>query len=244
MSRSSAPTDQVAAPSISAWKLVLPGEEDVGARLVGGLDEDQDQDADPDACERRQDEAPRCDDRLQCERQLPDDRAENGRQDADRDRPQELGSGRASCGRDVRDRERERPEPGPVVEADVDQRPDACREQPRHEHDAHQRSAEPARLHEQEGAGERRAEQRRDCGEAPGGADHDARHLRRVALDQVHGEHAHAAADRDQRRFGAEHDAEAEGGERREDDPGRSIGRTAPPVLKPSAGLCPEVPGR
>ena len=50
-------------------ELVLAGEEDVGARLVGRLDEDQDEDADPDACERRQDEAPPGDDRLERERQ-------------------------------------------------------------------------------------------------------------------------------------------------------------------------------
>ena len=122
--------------------------------------------------------------------------------------------------------------------------PDPGREQPGHEHDAHHRAAEPARLHHQERAGERRAEQRADRGEAPGGADHDARLVRRIALDQMDGEHPQAAADRDQRRLGAEHDPEAERGERRDDDPGKLDGCNGPPVLNPSAGLCPAVPGR
>ena len=76
----------------------------------------------------------------------------------------------------------------------------------------------PSHLHEEEGADERRAQQRGDGGEAPGGADHHRRHRGGVALEQVHRENAEPAADGDQRRLWAQDDAEAQRGERGGDD--------------------------
>ena len=73
-------------------------------------------------------------------------------QEPDRDRPEELGAGRAPDRREIGHRERERPEPRPVVEPDVDERADAGGEQARHEHDAHQRAPDPDHFHEQERA--------------------------------------------------------------------------------------------
>ena len=127
----------------------------------------------------------------------------------------------AAEGRDIRDRQRERPVARPGVQPDEDEGAHAGREESRDEHDAEHRAGEPGRLHEQERPDERGAEQRADRREAACGADHGDRLGRRVLLDQVHREDADAAADRDQRRLGPEHDAEAQGRERREHDPGK-----------------------
>ena len=83
------------------------------------------------------------------------------------------------------------------------------------------RAAEAGRLHQQERTDDRRAEQRRDRGEAAGDADDHRRHRRRVLLEQVDREDAEAAADRDERSLGTEDDAEAQRGERGEDDAGQ-----------------------
>ena len=122
--------------------------------------------------------------------------------------------------------------------------PTPAARRPGDEHDAEHRACEPGRLHEQECPDERRAEQRADRSEAACGADHGDRLGGSVLLDQMHREYADAAADRDQRSLRPEHDAEAQGRERREHDPGKLDRRTGPQVLNPSAGLCPAVPGR
>ena len=54
-------------------------------------------------------------------------------------------------------------------------RADARGQQARQEDRAEHRTADPGGLHEQEGAGQRRAEQRADRGEAAGGGDHGER---------------------------------------------------------------------
>ena len=93
-------------------------------------------------------------------------------------------------------------------------------------------------------AGKRRAEERADRCEAPGGTDHRNGHLRRVALDQVDGEDSEAAADRDQRRLRARTTPRLRVANEAMTMPGSSIGGTGPDALNPSAGLCPAVPGR
>ena len=158
------------------------------------------------------------DDRLQPQRERADTRSDDRGQEPDRDRPEKLGAGGASHRREIGHREGERPEPRPVVEPDVDERADAGGEQARNENDAHQRAPDPGHFHEQERRDERGAEQGGDGGEATGRPQDDARHLRRIALDQVNREHAQTAADRDQRRLRAEHDAKAERRERRDHD--------------------------
>ena len=134
-----------------------------------------------------------------------------------------------------------RPEPGPAVEADEDRaQPTPAASRPGTQHDAEHRAAEAGRLHQQERADERRAEQRADRGEAAGGADHGTRLRGCVPLDQLHREHAEAAADRDQRRLRAR--ARRRGSASRATrgrSPGSSIGETGPPALNPSAGLWP-----
>ena len=137
--------------------------------------------------------------------------------------------------------EREGAEAGPVVEPDENQRADAGSEQPGREHHSEHRAADPGHLHHQEGGRKRRAEERADRCEAPGCADHGTGHLRRVALEQVNGEHSEAAADRDQRRLRAKDDAEAERGERGNDDPGELDRPYGSGCLKP---LCRLVPSR
>jgi hypothetical protein len=160
------------------------------------------------------------DDRLEQQRQPLDAGAEERRDDADHDRPQKLGHTGAAGRREVRDREREGAEAGPVVEADEDQRADTGSEQPGREHHTEHRTADPGHLHHQERGRKRRAEERADRGETPCRGDHDTGHLRRVALDQVDDEDSEAAADRDQRRLRAKDDPEAERDERCNDDPG------------------------
>ena len=123
-------------------------------------------------------------------------------------------------GGDVGDGERERPESGPVVEPDVDERADAGSEQARDEHDAHQRAAEPAASIRRKAPASGEPSSVAMAAKLPAAPITTARHLGCVSLDQVHGEHAMPASDRDQRRLGAEHDAEAESGERGEDDAG------------------------
>ena len=94
-------------------------------------------------------------------------------------------------------------------------------------------------------AGQRRPEQRADRGEAAGGADHGDGLSRRVPLQQVDRQHAEPAADRDQRRLGAQHGAQRQRRERGERSmPGSSPGSVAPDALNPSAGSWPPVPGR
>ena len=96
--------------------------------LVGRLDEDQCEHADRDARERRQKEAPPRDDRLEPQRELADAGADERRQDADRDRPEELGAGRAADRRECRARASENvPNPVQSFEPDEDERADARR---------------------------------------------------------------------------------------------------------------------
>ena len=202
-----------------ARELILPREEHLGRASPGHLDEDQHDNTDRDADNGCQQHHSAFDDRLEHQRQPLDGGAEDRSDDADHDRPQKLGHTGAAGRRDVRDREREGAEAGPVVEPDEDQRADTGSEQPGREHHSEHRAADPGHLHHQERGRKRRAEERADRGEAPGGADHDTGHLRRVPLDQVEGEDSEAAADRDQRRLRAEDDPEAERGERGNDDP-------------------------
>ena len=138
---------------------------------------------------------------------------------SDRDRPEELGSGRAARGRDVGDRERERPETGPGVEPDKDERTHAGRDQARDQDHAQQGTAQAGHFHQEEGADDRRAEQGRDRGEAPGHPEDHDRHRRRVALEEVDGQDTETAADRDQGRLRTEDDPEAQGREGGQHDP-------------------------
>ena len=82
--------------------------------------------------------------------QAADAGADDGPGDADADGPQELGPvGEPKWGmRD--DVKREGPVPGPAVESDEDERPDARGQQARHQDHAQERAAEAGRLHEQE----------------------------------------------------------------------------------------------
>jgi len=109
-----------------------------------------------------------------------------------------------------------RAEAGQRVQADEDEHADAGGQEPRQQHQREHRSAEAGGLEQQEGAEQRGAEQRADCGEAAGGRDHGRGGRRGIARGQAYGQHAQPAAYQDQRGLGAEHDAEAkrcEGGE-------------------------------
>ncbi len=85
---------------------------------------------------------------------------------------------------------------------------------PRDENDAQHRAAESGGLHQEERPDQRRTEERTDRREASCRPDHGNRLRRhRVLLEQVNGEDAEPAADRDQRRLQARArpHAEAEG---------------------------------
>ena len=167
--------------------------------------------ADPQPDHRRQRDRPLLDDRLEKQAEAPDRSPEEGGGDPDRDRPEELGAVGASEGRNVWDRQSERPEAGPGVQADEDERPHPGAQETWDENDAQHRAAEPGGLHQEERSDEGRAEERADRREASCRPDHGNRLRRRVLLEQVNGEDAEPAADRDQRRLGPEHDPEAEG---------------------------------
>ncbi len=65
----------------------------------------------------------------------------------------------------------------------------------------------------------------------------------RVARQELDGQRAEPAAQEDQRRLGAEDDAEGQGGQGGEEDAGPWEGGVTPPALNPSAGECPPRPG-
>ena len=85
--------------------------------------------------------------------------------------------------------------------------------------------AEPGRLDHQHGADHRRAEDRRDRREAPGGRHQADGLVGRVALDQAHRERPQPDAERDQRPLRPEHEPEAERRERRQQH-SRQVDRT------------------
>ena len=92
---------------------------------------------------------------------------------------------------------------------------------PGYEDHPQHRPTDPGHLHQQEGSGDRRAQQRADRGEAPCRADHHGCHLGRVSLHQVDRQDAEPAADRDERCFRSEHHPEGECGEGGDDDAGK-----------------------
>lgn len=123
---------------------------------------------------------------------------------------------------EVRDRshvERERPEAGPPVQPHEDEGPDACGHEAGDQDHTEERSADPRRLHQQEGTDDGRTQQGGDGGKAPGGTDDEGGHRRRVLFDQMDGQYPEPTPDGDEGCLGTEHRTQAEGGQRREDDP-------------------------
>ena len=140
----------------------------------------------------------------------------------DHHRPAELRHVGPAEGRQAGQGERERAEPGQAVEPGEDERADAGRHQAGHEHKAHHGPAQPGGLHQQERAGERRAEQRAYRGEAARGTDHPHPLLGHLAPPgEPGGQHREPAAKRDQRHLRPEHGAEGERGERRREHAGQ-----------------------
>ena len=124
------------------------------------------------------------------------------------------------------------PKPGPGVEPDEDERTHAGRDQARDQDHAQQGTAQAGHFHQEEGADDRRTEQGRDRGEAPGHPEDHDRHRRRVPLEKMDRQDTETAADRDQGRLRAEHDPEAQGHEGGQHDPGKLDRRDRPAGLE------------
>ena len=114
------------------------------------------------------------------------------------------------------------PDAGRGAEPDEHERTDAGGQQPREQDQRGHGAAEADRLHEQERAQQRVAEQRRHRGEAPRRPDHRQRlaPARRV-LRQLHEQRGDAAAEGDERRFGTDDGAQTERRQRRQQDAGQ-----------------------
>src|SRR6266487_1912019 len=192
---------------------VLPGEQDIGGvlpRALGVRDRKSrhDQARHQGGGRRR---AKR--ERLQPQSQPADAGAEQGRGQADDDRPPELRYGwRAEMGQ-ARDGQGEGAQPGPGVQPEEDERADARGQQAGHQDEAQHRSAQPGRLHQQERADDRRTEQRADGGEASRRGEDGRGLVGHVTAGGPQGQHDQAAADGDKGRLGSEHGAENQGGQ-------------------------------
>ena len=152
------------------------------------------------------------------------------------DGPAELAHPRSAGGRDVGDGQGEGPEAGPAVEADEDQCPHAGGQQAGGQHHADQSATDPRRLEQQEGPGQRRDEQGGDGGEAARRPDHQDGHVGGVALDEVDDGHGQPPAHHDQRGLRPEDGAQAQGDQRRHEDPGHLPERGQPAGLEPLGG--------
>ena len=199
----------------------LSGEEDIGGVLPRALgvrdgksrhDQARDQSGDGRRAKRE---------RLQPQSQPPDARAEQGRGQADDDRPPQLRYGRRAEMRQARDGQGEGAQPGPGVQPEEDERADARGQQAGHQDEAQHRSAQPGRLHQQERADDRRTKQRADGGEASRRGEDGRGLVGYVTSGGPQGQHDQAAADGDQGRLGSEHGAEDQGGQGGEYDAGQ-----------------------
>ena len=187
---------------------VLPREEDLRGRLVGRLAEADREAGDHQSEHGHQEHHARLHPRAHGEREQADAAAEERRDEPEGDGIAEVRGGQVVEGRQPGDREAERAQAGERVQPEEDQRAEPGGQQARHEHEAEHGAAEAGRLEQQERAEQRRAEQRADRREAAGRRHHRGARGRRVARGQLHGQHSEPAADRDQRRLGAEHRAE------------------------------------
>ena len=177
---------------------------------------------------------PPLDMRPQEQAEPPDPGADRDSDQPDRQRPQESGGRGRTDVREAGNRQRERAEPGPGVQADEDERSDARGQQARYQHELHHGAAQAGGFHQQERAGQGRAEQGADRGETPRRGHHGLDSGRSVPLDQANREGAEPGAEGDQRPFRPEHHAQAQGGQGREHDAGKlDQGRRASARLEP-----------
>ena len=122
--------------------------------------------------------------------------------------------------------------------------PTPAAEQTRHQHHLHGRPPEPDHLHEEERAVKGDPSNVAMAAKLPAPPMTTAAIAGRVSLDQVDCQDAEPTPDGDQRRFRAEHHAEAEGGEGRNDDTEQIDRRDRAARLKSFEGSWPLVPGR
>ena len=121
--------------------------------------------------------------------------------------------------------------------------PDARRQEPGRQDHAQALAVQRRGLDEDDRADEGRAEDERDRGEAARRRDDGEDLVGGVLAQQAHGEDAEAGAERDERRLGPEHDAEADRRERRQHD-ARQLDRLRDAGLQPLRRLVAAVPGR
>jgi hypothetical protein len=153
-------------------ELGLTGEQHVGSRMPGDLPERDGQPGNQQGRQRRHDQAPSLHRWPDPQRDPPHERAGHGTAEADQDGPAELRRVRPVECWQARQRERERAESAPVPEPGEDQRANSGREQPGQQHEFEHGRAKRARLHQQESADQRVAEEGADRSEAASGRDH------------------------------------------------------------------------
>ena len=179
------------------------------------------------------------------QREPPDAERDERRDQPDDDGPAELRDIGRPGGGQVGQREGEGAEPGPALQADEDERADPRGQQTRQQHHAEHRPGHRGRLHQQERAQQRIAEQRGDRREASRRRDHRGGLGRGVPPGEAHRQSGQPRPERDQRRLRSQHRAEAEGGQRGQRDAGyldrRRCGR---PGMEPIGRRVPAPPGQ
>ncbi|HET9325095.1 MAG TPA: hypothetical protein VFO03_14550 [Gaiellaceae bacterium] len=185
--------------------------------MIGRLPEGDREHSDNERGGRREHERSRRDDPKAHVGDLDDDENGDRSAESEHDRPGEVGKARPRVAWEIERGQRPgaRAEAGPVPHADEDERADARGDQAGEQDERHHRAAEAGSLDQDHGADHRRAEDRRDGGEAPRRGHQSQDLLGRISPDQSYSKDGHAHAEDDERRFGAEYEAEAERGERR-----------------------------
>ena len=228
----SAPTEKVALCCEQGRQGVLAGEQHERRRLTRPLGKDRRQPADRQPHHRRQQDQPALDVGPQMQAQPPKSVSQHGGRQSDDDRPAELGDvGVPEMGQ-VRNGEREGAMAGPAVEPDEDEGSDTSRQQPGHQHQSHHRATQPRCLHQEEGAGDRGAEQRADGGETAGRGHYRDRLRRGIPFGGVHDESGQPATDGDQGRFWSEHRSKGQGRQGGQHHPGQLDRQRCPSGLE------------
>ena len=130
-----------------------------------------------------------------------------------------------------------------MAHADEDDRADPGRHQARQQDQRQDRPAEAGGLNEDDRADDRRAEDRGDRGERRARGEHRHRLVGSVFFHQPHGQDRQAAAEGDERGFWSQHQAQAQGGQRGQQD-ARQLGRLGGAGLDPLVGDVPAVAGQ
>ena len=224
----------------------LPREEHVVDGVVGHRLERNRQSRDGQAGERQQHELARLDEAVQLAGDPKDHEhadARRRRRTGSSKRSRQSPGGRSSGSGQRAERVVARVESGERPHPERDERPDPRGQQPRDQHDRQPGPADPGRLDQDHRRDQGRLEderhaRRRRPHAAISPATSSGASLRTSRIARI----AEPAAQGQQRRLGAEHEAEAERGDGRQHDP-RQVDRLGRAGIQPVAGMWPPRPG-